>query len=274
MTKERPLLLQGAMVCATLNDSKTQTRRLQGLDQVNQSPDDWQLLGITIEPKKKDLVSTARFRHKDGEEISIACPYGKPKDLLWVRETWRPRSWGEDFDWMMIEYRAAQDLTGKGQPGMTKQIDPGDVWEGFHKEAAWENLAQECVKAGCVERAGNFVLDGENGKFPIKWRPSISMFRVMSRLSIEITDIRIERLQSISEGDAISEGCKFVDSDLGGCWTIDQRDEEFKAKFNGVGIGFQSARAVYCDLWDSINKKTHPWDSNPWCFVLDYKKLD
>ena len=246
--------MQADMVCATLDDSKTQTRRLQGLDQVNQSPDDWDLVGITIEPKKKDLASTARFRHKheSREEIVIACPYGKPKDLLWIRETWRPRSWGEDFDWMMIEYRATQDLLQSGQPGMTKQIDPGDAWDGFTIEYAWTALIEECEKAGCLLESGVFRLEGANGKFPIKWRPSIFMFRVMSRLSIEIADIHIERMQSISKEDAISEGVPPFD------WNDGKSLRPIQA---------------YKRLWDSINKKTHPWDSNPFVWVLKFKRV-
>jgi len=259
---EKPILFSGAMVRAILNGTKTQTRRLQGLDRVNQSPDNWQFLGIAIEPKKKDHVSTAKFCHKDGEEVAIACPYGKPGDLLWIRETWRPISWGEDFDWMRIEYAATQHLVGSGQSNMTKQINPEDVWDGFEKECVWEKLADECIKAGCLEESGSFRLEDENGKFPIKWRPSIFMFRAMSRLSVGIVDIRVERLQSIFEEDAIAEGIERspVHCEL---WRTYQKDDDAHTAFPTMS---------YKSLWDSINKKSYPWEVNPWVWTVEFKE--
>ena len=211
--KERPLLMQGAMVRATLNDLKTQTRRLQDLDRVNQSPDDWELLGIKIEPKKKDLVSTAIFRHKDGEEVAIACRYGRPGDLLWIRETW------------------------------------GETYSGGH------------TLVGCSDCIA-YKADGVELQSGEKWKPSIFMPRAMSRLSIGITDIRIERLQSISESDAIAEGIERspVHSKL---WKTCQKND---------GAHTALPTMSYKSLWDSINGKTHPWDNNPWVWAIDFKK--
>lgn len=82
------------------------------------------------------------------------------------------------------------------------------------------------------------------------WRPSIHMPRWASRLTLTVTDVRVERLQDISEADAVAEGCKgFV-----------SRDGE-----DGL-----SPREEYRDLWDSINAKRAPWDSNPWVMVLTF----
>ena len=165
---------------------------------MNQTPNDWELVGITIEPKKKDLVSTARFRHKSGAEISIACPYGKPGDSLWIRETW-----------------------------LKSPVDQA-IW--YRADNGEDELARI---------------------YEYKWKPCIFMFRVMSRLSIEIADIRIERLQSISKGDAIAEGVPPFD------WNDGKSLRPIQA---------------YEKLWDSINKKTHPWDSNPFVWVVKFKK--
>jgi len=83
-----------------------------------------------------------------------------------------------------------------------------------------------------------------------KWTPSIHMPRWASRIDLEITDIRAERLQSITEGDAIAEG-----TDPNEPWGF------FDGYLNSFGW-----------LWDSINGKKYPWDSNPWVWVISFKK--
>ena len=85
-----------------------------------------------------------------------------------------------------------------------------------------------------------------------KWRPSIFMPRWASRITLEITEIRVERLQEMSEADAQAEG--FMP------WT--HRTE-----------GKISARQQFVELWNKINGKTHPWESNPWVWVMSFAKV-
>jgi hypothetical protein len=83
------------------------------------------------------------------------------------------------------------------------------------------------------------------------WILSSSLFmpRWASRLTLEITEIRVQRLQEISEADCLAEGLTMFDAD-------------------DIPLEIQ-----YEQLWDSINGKTHPWKSNPWVWVINFKKL-
>jgi len=93
--KERPIIYSGPMVRATLNGSKTQTRRLRGLEKVNESPDDWRFERFDRWVEFSDGVSRAAFvNYGTGEALYLKCPYGQPGDLLWVRETWQVRDGG------------------------------------------------------------------------------------------------------------------------------------------------------------------------------------
>lgn len=87
------------------------------------------------------------------------------------------------------------------------------------------------------------------------WRPSIHMPRWASRINLEITNIRIERVQDITEDDAIAEGIYI--------------DPEESRNFN-----FFTAQEIFKDLWDSINEKRgYGWDTNPWVWVVEFKVL-
>ena len=90
-----------------------------------------------------------------------------------------------------------------------------------------------------------------------KTRPSIFMPRWASRITLEIAGVRVERLQDISESDAEAEGCEgWYDPLVEGC--TDGRNPS----------------DVFQELWDSINGKKHPWESNPWVWAIEFKKLD
>jgi len=94
----------------------------------------------------------------------------------------------------------------------------------------------------------------ENFAKEFKWYPSIHLPRWASRITLEITDVRVERLQEITEEDAIAEGCSLmVGTTAGG------------------NMGIASARYSFMKLWDSLNaKRGYGWDKNPWVWVIEF----
>ncbi len=94
----------------------------------------------------------------------------------------------------------------------------------------------------------------------ISWRPSIFMPRWASRLTLRITSVRVERLQDISEEDAVAEGCTHTGLNSNG--TLVSADE------------IESAREQFARLWDGINGKRAPWASSPWVWVLGLERVE
>jgi len=156
-------------------------------------------------------------------EIASYCPYGQPGDRLWVRETWRKTFDVDDKD--VMEYRA----------GGTRLIVGESIQHGEHRITS--------------------VLP--------KWKPSIFMPRWASRIMLEIVNIRVERVQDISEEDAIAEGCN----------PYDHIKKEIVSRDNEI-IFSNAYQASYQLLWDSINaKRGYGWDVNPWVWVVEFKVL-
>lgn len=167
--------------------------------------------------------------------IGVRCPYGVPGDVLWARETWgvgtRPCP---SRGWVDgVEYRA--DCTGDEAPPLYDIIPD-------HIEA-----------------------DGMGGR----WRPSIHMPRWASRLTLQITDIRVERLQDISEADAQAEGvgeyvCPGPHRGPGATYfTADPTAGE------DMPISRTTPIAAYKALWEHING-CGSWDANPWVWVMTF----
>ncbi|CAN0620418.1 conserved protein of unknown function [Burkholderia multivorans] len=96
----------------------------------------------------------------------------------------------------------------------------------------------------------------------ITWKPSIHMPRAMARITLEITGVRVERLQSISEDDAIAEG---VDGQM--CAAAVGRAPS-RAKLLPVAVH------GYAHLWESLNAaRGHGWDANPWVWVIEFRRI-
>jgi hypothetical protein len=102
------------------------------------------------------------------------------------------------------------------------------------------------------------------------WRPSIFMPRWASRITLEITQVLLQRLQDISEDDARAEGVTpYTPPD--GNVSPDQRVPGMG--FDGCRLGDQPHRLPFSDLWDSINGKRAPWSRNPWVWAITFRRL-
>jgi len=221
-TLERPILFSAPMVRAILEGRKTQTRRIckwpitsNGLGYSREVGDI--LCQNDFLPPSAMLMRVTRghqsYTVSNHEQWETECPYGKPGDKLWVRETW---ACADDFEDMPKHceyfYRAAGEVRG-------------------------------------VDR----------------WRPSIFMPRDVSRIMLEITDVRVQRLQDISEEDARAEGIRVLplqdENDPSAWW------ESAPGENQG-----RSARASFAKLWDSING-SGAWDANPFCWAISFRRV-
>lgn len=159
-------------------------------------------------------------------------PYRWPRthavgDRLWVRESW---------NWTFI-----------------KDLAPGETLGRTLDECCEANGGFACpVGDGIVYEATNAHEHPEHGK--ARWRPSTNLPRYASRITLTVTDVRVQRLQDISEVDAVAEGARLALDDrfLGG--PLVQTD---------TPNVFATPRNWYRDLWDSING-AGSWDANPW----------
>lgn len=169
------------------------------------------------------------------------CPYGAVGDRLWVRETFFA------FGRWITAYDAAKDR---------------DAWH-------FIDMTVECGHAYSYQAGDSNPLPlrgrRDSGVTPGWWkRPAIFMPRAASRITLEVTEVRVERLQSISEADVLAEGIQR--------WPLGFRVEESGAPEH-ASRSFETAANAYRWLWDSINGKTHPWESNPWVWVVAFKRV-
>jgi hypothetical protein len=227
--KDRPLLMSAPMVRVTFADLKTQTRRIVK----HQPPED--VAPITVGHYEPTII--VRGEEEPGPEIfgaydqegewGMKCPYGQPGDRLWVRES--------------VKFRTAHSC---GESGC------------------------ECDGVEIV-----YIADGKTGvprgPIPERWGfdegrayPSIHMPRWASRLNLEILEVRVQRLQDITEADALAEGIQQYKGPL--------RWVRFLDAVTGEPV-HNSAVAAFRALWECINPGT--WDSNPWVWAITFKRL-
>ncbi|HEP8808774.1 TPA: hypothetical protein VDU47_004337 [Pseudomonas aeruginosa] len=220
--KERPILFSGPMVRAILEGRKTVTRRV-----VKPQPD---FLGSMVDPNTPFKTLDA------GLHARITCPYGEPGDRLWVRETWT-------------------DVNMCGAPALAYRAD--------------EDIRDLMEEPGFLDDRGAFNYDDPRVKpYPFacwyaeldqaRWRPSIHMPRWASRILLEITSVRVERLQDISEEQSRAEGVR----DAGEGFFDVEDSKHFAA----------DPRESFASLWSSINGESS-WDANPWVWVVEFKRV-
>jgi hypothetical protein len=212
------------------------------------------------------------FRDKRGlwNDISHArllesCPYGKVGDRLWVKETFYA------FGHWETRFSAK-----KGR----------DEWHFVD-----QTLAAGYAYRFAADEEINAPLFRQSGALPMWWkRPAIFMPSDASRITLEVTDVRVERLQGITHEDAIAEGC--IAKPFPGPWWQGYRDLGDGELNHEQSIGEQppdwmiepkpmkpmahldrSARDEYRSLWNELNG-VGSWDANCWVWVVEFKRVD
>lgn len=222
---ERGMIFNAEMVRAILDGRKTQTRRIM---KIQPDSPNLGLLRITDSTKRADIgkyhwaESNATGTHT--RSALFACPFGQPGDRIWVRET---------FSCMGNEDAHPVDANGN---------------------LCERENAQRIYRASATQKPGNYGLwsspDPDGFDFEGSWTPSIHMPRWASRITLEITDVRVERLNSISEEDALAEGVR--------------------------ATALSPAKYVFGSLWQSIYGADNPqsWQANPWVWVIEFRRVE
>lgn len=166
-----PIIFSEPMVRALLDGRKTMTRRLAWRTVKDPADDKLTIRGL---PSSWQRVKTG--------------------DRLWVKEAWRVGAWSEDAE-VAVDYRASPEL--KNTPWMPV---PGDRFNELHRK-----ISDELRRLG-VEHDADGNYDWKPGESPLCWHPSIHMPRWASRLTLTVTETKVERLQDITEADAMAEG--------------------------------------------------------------------
>ncbi|HBQ3091323.1 TPA: hypothetical protein L7V69_002093 [Klebsiella pneumoniae] len=141
---------------------------------------------------------------------AISCPFGAVGNRIWVREAFRVHSRATDV--ATLVYKASE-------------------------RNSWTEQTHRVPVAVCNKPAT-----------PEKWTPSLHMPRWASRILLEITDVRVERLRSMSQDDARAEGVI-------------------------AASGPMEAGLAFRELWDSIYGE-ESWKANPWVWVIEFKRVE
>lgn len=218
--KERPIQFSEQRVRALLIGQQTQTRRIMKTQAFGPGQDHHE--GVHA------FDVTANHLHgvkmKLMSDISQHCPYGKPGDILWVRETWRgpivPEAQMGDFERDPLLFR---------------------------------------TPAFCQYRADSAELDHHPEAEQFGWQTAIHMPRWASRINLEITSVRAEKIQDISDDDIMAEGV--------------QTDTHFLNNFFTMNMNSESPKEAYRKAWQKQYGATS-WEVNPWVWVIAFRRAD
>jgi len=161
-------------------------------------------------------------------KLKINCPYGTVRDRLYIKEDYKYSIQNGDI---LVDYRDKYNESGIRL---------------FHIS----NLDQ---------KTRDRLWAGKQNV----WKSKLLMFKFMARRFDEITNIRVERVQDISEADAKAEG------------VYKYRDENcYKIYTTTTSFGASSPVFSFQSLWDSINKdRGYSWESNPWVWIIEFKAI-
>lgn len=233
-TRERPIPLRDWEVRAILGGTKTQLRRpvkrpsgglstvakfcLKGKAYpdlyawVDGHPDDIETWGVVGEPMR--------------------CPFGRPGDRLWCRETWA-------LAWPWVDYESGHVEEYNEWRGPMPKERPAKEWQVLYA-------------------ADSDDIDHHpDDRWIKRYRPGIHMPRWASRLTLEVAELRAERLGEMTPFDAGAEGIRLVGGDAAAPWY----------GVDGEPLGPSPVEA-FARLWDAAYGKTHPWDPSLWVWVI------
>ncbi|HHL4120193.1 TPA: hypothetical protein ACQ7VI_000339 [Klebsiella pneumoniae] len=248
--KERGMIFNGEMVRAILDGRKTQTRRI-----MKPQPEPCPRGGHWWPSNVFKTMLHVEEEMQNGKGgwgglVGDACPFGDVGDRIWVREAYRfPASLDDVSPTGVGEMAVATGYRKPWAPTFYEFTGTfSDGWKGFETPPK-------------VSDAG-------------KLRPSIHMPRWASRILLEITDVRVERLNAISPEDAESEGLERTNFTGFG-------DEPGLPSYPEPDVYFDPLKKqwkeyppeAFAGLWESIYGEGS-WQANPWVWVIEFKRVE
>jgi len=262
--REYPIIMGAKSVRDIFAGLKGETRRV-----VNPQPYTLYQFNGTQCPRNPSKF-TINGKAKEIPDGLVKCPYGKVGDRLWVKETWGVVSHTFDENENICAWVPDRPCTPITEMKFGNGYYDGHVIYKSDGDFEW-NAGDDCS----IETKS-------------AWNPAMYMPRLASRLTLEITGIIVEKLQDITEEDAIAEGVISNDE-------YDKRAGEYNLfpcprcdgyrLHEGFGhdYGTTEVDCTYCDtaikryriIWDSLNaKRGFPWSANPWVWVIEFEKVE
>ncbi|WP_130835341.1 hypothetical protein [[Erwinia] mediterraneensis] len=217
--KERPILFSEQRVRALLIGQQTQTRRIMKTQSFGPGQDHHE--GVHAFDVSANHLHG--YKLMSMSDISYHCPYGKPGDILWVRETWRGPMVPED------------------------------------KVCAYErDPVAFRTPEFCQYRADSAGLDHNPEAEQFGWQTAIHMPRWASRINLEITAVRAQKIQDITDDEIMAEGV--------------QTDTHFLNNFFTMSMNAESPKEAYRKAWQKQYGATS-WEVNPWVWVIEFRHV-
>jgi hypothetical protein len=234
--RERSIMMQDESVLGILDGTKLQSRRLMKPQPAHLQLHEWR--GKLVYEGEHRLWCWRGHtfenlwdfgeHNEDRKQLAKLSPYGVVGDRLWCKEAWR------------TEERESDAVDGIR----------------FRADNAFVPIANT------REAADRWVVAHENGKHGDRWRSPLFMPRWASRLTLELVDVRAQRLQEISEADAKAEGVA----------PLVTLRKGYPSK-RAADIAHRSYRDGYAVRWDAINGRRAPWASNPFVWALTFRRV-
>jgi hypothetical protein len=269
--KERPILFSAPMVRAILEGRKTQTRRVVDVTSLRaRLPYTVNSDFAYILPELSTTATPGVYRvamNPQGAvsidvggkmlglrpgEFDFVCPYVEGTTRL-VSGKWNIEPHGPQRLWVRETFSA-------------ERMPEGDILVAYRATCEGDEFDMVDYATSTISKCK-----------VVRWKPAIHMPREWSRLSLEVTDVRVERLQDISEEDAKAEGLKGITKD-GRLVKYGVADRDGYPGTDDDGREWQDWDAIpsraFARLWDSINAKRATWDSNPWVWVVSFLRVE
>lgn len=245
--RERPIIFSSAMVRAILEGRKTMTRRVVRWPIVSN--------GIAFDRELGDIVC----RDDDFPPSEMLMQVRRGRDLYYIA---RCDGW--------------EQVCPYGEPGDLLWVR--EAWCFGDQEPC------DCLPNACLCRPSvHYRADWAGIDDDVSWRSPTHMPRWASRLTLRVLAVRVERLQEITEGDAIAEGVER----RGDLWSFDWSRSGTLSRYaegsvvkgrdlaplteKDVGLG--TARLAFGNGWNGINGKRAPWASSPWVWVVEFERV-